>query len=59
MKDIKEMRKIPASRLKRELTSIIRRKEVVLVTYNGEKSTVFAPAGTEEFDMVHEAYKND
>lgn len=58
MKTIEEMRRIPASRMKREMTSIIRRKEVVLVTYK-DLETVFAPAGTEEFDVVHEAHKDD
>lgn len=59
MKTVEDMRRIPASRMKREMTSIIRRKEVVLVTYNGERETIFAPAGTPEFDMVHEAHKDD
>jgi hypothetical protein len=56
MKAVEDMRKIPVSRFKRELTSIMKRKEILCITVNGVETSVCCPEGTEEFDVVHAAH---
>jgi len=56
MKTISEMKVIPITRMRRELTSILRRGETVAVSVNGEVKFVLCPRNTEEFDIIDEIY---
>lgn len=57
MKPINSLPKVPVSRFKRELTSLLRRQETVCVTHNNESVLVLVPEGTKEFEFISQVYK--